>query len=165
LSKHSIRVTEAGELIIEDQPTFDKDVRLMKGKRGFITLAEARPTRSNEQNRYLRAMYDRYLVPDYFDSADEAHLHYTTKFLSETDVLDLNDEQNFTEVLGKITGQARSQNGILSRKYHDNLVEIVWVRSTATLKTTEMEDFLLKFRTDAQTELGVTIPLPNQISY
>lgn len=161
-SKYGAFIDANGNTIFDDVISHNRAIDKLRGKRVYITITESKPTRSNEQNRYMRAMYKNYLVPDYFDTEDEAHDYYTEKFLSQVDVLDLNDDSDFMEKLNEISRQARV---VTRKKYLGDKVEITWVRSTSALKTTEMEDFLTKFRTDVQMELGVTVPLPNQVEY
>lgn len=126
---------EAGNLIIADSYRFRKYVETLGDGELEIVVRGAKSDRSNPQNRYYWGVVIS-LIADH-TGVDQMDLHeiLKNKFLREVVC--------FQTKTGK-------------------QLEIVG-RSTTELKTNEFEEYLAQVRAWAGAELGIAIPLPNEV--
>ena len=100
-----------------------------------LTLFPLTRGRSNEQNRYMWGVVYKILADELGYSCEEVHEIMAAKFL-----------KHFVTITTK-----------------EGIEEVEIVRSTTSLKTTEMEEYLEKIRQWSAMELGISIPLPNEV--
>jgi hypothetical protein len=113
-----------------------------------MKLTGADETRTYQMNKRYWAMLG-YFVPDHFNSTDEAHEHFTEKYLSKLDIFDIN-EDSFDEILSNIKKYARK---IKSIKTNSN-IEIQWIRSTSTISKKEFTELMGHVEREGS-ELGI----------
>lgn len=132
-------MTNCGALLVLNQDGFRK--HLLSFKKDQLLEVIVRPfrkDRSDNQNRYYHGVVVN-LISDHLGySADETHEVLKSLFLSHQKIYKGNKS---------------------------NYMPVSITKSTATLKTTEFEDYLKKIREWAYVEFGLTIPLPNEVEF
>jgi hypothetical protein len=121
-----------GKLTLRNRQIFDEEIKGLSGD-VTITVAEGRPTRSNEQNAYYHGVVCKMISDFTGDTPDEIHCYYRDKFLSHKKHI----------VIGS-----------------DDLE--IEKATTTILSTTEFEEYLEKVRRHASVEINLYVPLPNE---
>ena len=106
-------------------------------------------------NRYYWGGVLTEFIPAIYQTVMEAHEHFTKKYLSKVDVLDLN-ESDFEKELSKIVRlSSRSRNTLKWEKVSENTVRISWIQSTSTLSKKGFASYINDVIRDGQTENGL----------
>jgi len=110
-----------------------------KGQYSIMTLRDEEDKRNNQMNRHLWGIVYHAFIPDHFETPIDVHIHFSDKFLKQESIFDF-DEKTLQAEIEKILKEARKTGkSILSTQIINDKVEIIWVRSTASLSK---EDFL-----------------------
>lgn len=131
------KVTD-GKLTIIDRPKFEGEIKSFEGKRVEITLQKAKRSKTNDQNRYLWGCVYEYALQGLKDvgneniTKDDVHQYLKDKFLS-----------NGKEIIIPETGEVRKIS-----------------KTTTTLTTTEMMEYVEQIAKFCAEFLGVVIPEP-----
>jgi hypothetical protein len=129
-------IVENGKLKLSDIDKFNSYLLSLRG--GVeITIKKHRDQRSLEQNKYYWGVVIKLLTEEMGLSEDETHEILKYQFLKIHIDIQLKD---------RIEGA-------------------FYVRSTTSLNTKEMEEYLEKIRTWASQELNCSIPLPNEVDF
>jgi hypothetical protein len=110
-------------------------LRRMEGKEVRVTFSQPTKTRSNPQNRYYWGVVLTMIAAETGHTTEEVHEYMKAMFLPRCFIR---------------LGKGKKEQQI--------------TKSTATLSTFDMEEYLEKVRAFAAAELQLTIPLPNEIS-
>ena len=124
---------ENNKLELYDKELFRSELYKLNGKKVFVIIDEERPKRSTEQNSYYWGVVLKILSDELGYTADELHELLLAKFYG--------------------TKELKAKGFTLS----------VPNKRSSKLNTKEFEEYLEKIRVFAQTDLNITIPLPNEV--
>ena len=126
------RVDANGKIEIPNRAGMNALLKFLAGKAVTIAIAEAKRSRSDNQNRYYWGVVVKMLGDELGYAQDEMHDALKFKFLRL---------------------EAEPEKGRV----------LETVRSSSKLKTDEFEDYVERIRIWAASELGIVIPLPNEV--
>lgn len=128
---------DQGKWVSENPSVLELYRRNHKNERTLLKLQKFRNKRSLNQNNYMWGVVYQHVENDTGMEVDEVHRFCTKKFLTVR-----------TQIVNKKTGE---------------VLEEETIRSTTDLDTGEMETYLEQVRRFFLMELGIRIPLPNEI--
>lgn len=129
-----------GKLKISHRARLNDEVKRFEGKRVEITIQKAKKTRSLQQSRYLWSCVYEYALQGFKDlghqnlTKDDLHEYFKDKFLS-----------NGKEIVDPSTGEMKQI-----------------AKTTTTLTTTEMMDYVAQIVQFCAEWLNTVIPDPNE---
>jgi len=142
------------ELLAEDRIKVREFYSKRAGQSCEWLLRDEQEIRSLKANRYYWSMVLTAFCPEHFGDPVNVHEYYSKKFLTQEDVIDI-QEDSFGDTLSKITKYAsRTKNTIMKEQINDHIFKINWVRSTATLTKKMMKDYVDKIMLDGN-ERGI----------
>lgn len=128
------------QLLDEDREGLRKFYSKHSGQWIEMTLESEEDRRTNKMNKKYWAILNEF-VPDHFNTADEAHDFFTKKYLLRNSLIN-STEESLNEILYQIKKEARK---ILSfNKTMGDNIEIIWIKSTASLSKKDFSDYLEK---------------------
>jgi hypothetical protein len=117
----------------EDKKAVNDFIKQFDGETLEWCLRSPEEIRRLKANRYYWGGVLEVFTPAIFQTTYEAHEHFTKKYLSHVDVLDLR-EDNFEDVLNEIVSKSsRSRKTVKYERVDLDTVRITWVESTAIL--------------------------------
>lgn len=128
---------DKGKWVSENPSVLELYRRNHKNERTVLKIQKYRKSRSLNQNNYMWGVVYQQIEDFTGMELDEVHRFCTKKFLTIR-----------TQIVNKKTGEVLEEDTI---------------RSTTDLNTGEMEEYLEKVRRFFLMELGIQIPLPNEI--
>lgn len=128
---------DQGKWISENPSVLELYRRNHKNQRTVLKIQKYRKSRSLNQNNYMWGVVYQHVENDTGMDVDDVHRFCTKKFLTVR-----------TQIVNKKTGE---------------VLEEETIRSTTDLDTGEMETYLEQVRRFFLTELGIMIPLPNEV--
>lgn len=126
-----------GKLRVYNREKMNEWIKPLKGMVS-IRVQKPKKQRSSQENRYYWGVPIKLLSEHTGFFPEEMHMAMRQKFLKEERVVTLEDETEVT-------------------------IEVA--RSTTSLSTSEMEDYLARIRQFAATELNLQIPEPNEVAW
>ena len=124
-----------GQIQFDNAADFTRELGRLEGQRVKVSLSKFRKSRSDNENRYYWGVVVAMLASELGYTSEEMHEILKGLFLSSLESFERNGKR----------------------------IEVRIVESTADLSTVEFEQFLAKIRQWASLELGIYIPLPNEV--
>lgn len=121
--KHKVKI-ENSKFKFVNKPMFDKELQGFEGKDVFVTLKEAKSTRSDNQNRYYFGVVLKIISDETGNDVEDLHEYFKTKYLPVEEKEILNSKvytyksttslvkKDFEEYLEKIRAFAAIELGL-----------------------------------------------------